>query len=78
MLLIEEDPEVITTGLLVDKQLTDREYEVLAFLSQGKTNSEIGQALLISPLTVKKHLEHIYSKLGVHSRSAALARFYQR
>lgn len=78
MLLIEEESELITTGLLVDTQLTDREYEILAFLSQGKSNSEMGQVLSISPLTVKKHLEHIYSKLGIHSRSAAVARFYQQ
>jgi DNA-binding CsgD family transcriptional regulator len=78
IILIEEESELITTGLLVGTQLTDREYDILAFLSQGKTNSEIGQALSISPLTVKKHLEHIYSKLGVHSRSAAVARFYQQ
>jgi DNA-binding CsgD family transcriptional regulator len=77
MLLIEEEPVELTTGFLIDTQLTNREDEILAFLSQGKTNNEIGQALSISSLTVKKHLEHIYSKLQVHRRSAAVARFYQ-
>jgi DNA-binding CsgD family transcriptional regulator len=56
--------------------LTERENEILAWLSQGKTNREIAQALSISPRTVKKHLEHIYGKLMVHRRSAAVARLY--
>lgn len=54
--------------------LTRREAEILTWLSQGKTNVEIGEALSISPRTVKKHLEHIYNKLQVHRRSGAVAR----
>jgi len=57
-----------------DAQMTRRESEILALLSQGKTNAEIGSVLSISPLTVKKHLEHIYSKLQVHRRAGAVAR----
>ena len=77
MLLIEEEPAGLAYGLLADTNITRRENEILALLSQGKTNSEIGQALLISPRTVKKHLENIYNKLHVHRRSAAVARFLQ-
>jgi len=78
MLLIEEEPAGLACDLLADAQLTSRENEILALLSQGKTNSEIGQALSISPRTVKKHLENIYGKLQVHRRSAAVARFLQQ
>lgn len=70
LLLLEEEP----AGL--DSTLTRREAEILTWLSQGKTNVEIGLALSISPRTVKKHLEHIYSKLKVHRRTAAVARSY--
>jgi len=54
--------------------LTARELEVLAALEQGGRNADIAAALGISPQTVRTHLEHIYDKLGVHSRTAALAR----
>jgi DNA-binding CsgD family transcriptional regulator len=39
---------------------------------QGKTNPEIGMILDISPRTVQKHLEHIYGRLGVENRHAAM------
>ena len=42
------------------------------------TNAEIGVALSISPLTVKKHLEHIYTKMQVRRRGAAVARSLPR
>ena len=51
--------------------LTAREAEVLGWVARGKTNAEIGAALFISPLTVRKHLEHILEKLGVRTRTAA-------
>jgi DNA-binding NarL/FixJ family response regulator len=51
--------------------LTDRESEVLAWISQGKTNREIGIILSMSPRTVNKHLEQIYKKLGVENRTTA-------
>lgn len=53
--------------------LTTREGEVLAWLSKGKTNRDIAQILGLSPRTVDKHLEQIYSKLGVENRTAAAA-----
>ena len=67
---MEEEP---SSSLSDGYGLTKREMEILAWLSRGKTNTEIGLALSISPRTVKKHLEHIYSKLQVHRRSAAVA-----
>jgi DNA-binding CsgD family transcriptional regulator len=74
MILIEEKTTDITSTSIDSSKLTRRETEILAWLSQGKTNTEIGLALSISPRTVKKHLEHIYSKLQVRRRSGAVAR----
>jgi len=53
--------------------LTARESQVLLWISRGKSNREIGEILAISPRTVNKHLEHIYVKLGVETRTAAAA-----
>lgn len=53
--------------------LTDRELEVLAQASQGKTNKEIGKLLFISDRTVQGHLKNIYQKFGVTSRTEAVA-----
>lgn len=54
--------------------LTARESEVLDLVAAGATNTRIAEMLWISPGTVKKHLEHVYAKLEVGSRTAALAR----
>ena len=51
--------------------LSPREIELLSCLAQAKTNKEIGIILNISLHTVTKHLEHIYTKLGVNSRTGA-------
>lgn len=53
--------------------LTPREAEVLGWVARGKTNSEVAAALFISPETVRKHLENIFEKLGVRTRTAAAA-----
>jgi DNA-binding response OmpR family regulator/DNA-binding CsgD family transcriptional regulator len=52
-------------------RLTLREAEVLYWVAKGKTNRDIGDILGSSPATVKKHLEHVYEKLGVETRTAA-------
>ena len=57
-----------------DQPLTDREREVLQWLSSGKTDRDIAQILAISPRTVHKHLQRIYEKLGVETRTAAVMR----
>lgn len=57
-----------------DQRLTVRESEVLALVAAGSTNREIGQALFLSEATVKSHLVHIFTKLGVGSRTAAVAK----
>lgn len=51
--------------------LTAREAEVLYWVAQGKTNRDIGDILGTSPRTVTKHLEHVFEKLGVETRTAA-------
>jgi DNA-binding response OmpR family regulator len=51
--------------------LTEREIDVLRWLTCGKTNKDIADILGLSPRTVNKHLEHIYIKLGVETRTAA-------
>ena len=53
--------------------LTPRETEVLTWLAKGKTNRDIADILGMSHRTVNKHLEHIFEKLGVETRSAAAA-----
>ena len=54
-------------------ELTDRERDVLALLTQGFTNRQIAAALLITPNTVKKHVDHILQKLAVSNRAGAVA-----
>jgi DNA-binding NarL/FixJ family response regulator len=54
--------------------LTPREAEVLFWAAQGKMNAEIGIILDASPATVKKHMEHILTKLEVENRAAASLR----
>ncbi len=53
--------------------LTRREGEVLGWVAQGKTNAEIGIIVSARPRTVEKHLERIFGKLGVETRTAAAA-----
>jgi DNA-binding NarL/FixJ family response regulator len=61
-----------------DEILTPREAELLSLLTQGLSNRELGQRLFISEATVKTHLAHIYAKLGVDTRAAAIATAIRR
>jgi DNA-binding response OmpR family regulator len=54
-------------------RLTQREAEVLMWIARGKSNRDIAEILNLSPRTVNKHLEQIYSKLGVENRASAAA-----
>jgi HD-GYP domain-containing protein (c-di-GMP phosphodiesterase class II) len=58
--------------------LTNREAEVLRLLAGGASNPEIASSLVVSRKTVEHHLEAVYTKLGVHSRSAATLRALQQ
>lgn len=53
--------------------LTAREEEVLYWVAEGKSNWQVGQIVDCAEETVKKHLQHVYSKLGVETRTAAAA-----
>jgi LuxR family maltose regulon positive regulatory protein len=54
--------------------LTEREVEILQLIAEGLTNPEIANRLFLSLHTVKTHTRNIYSKLGVHNRTEAVAR----
>jgi DNA-binding CsgD family transcriptional regulator len=56
------------------ERLTRRECEVMLWVADGLSNAEIASVLVVERSTVRKHLEHIYEKLGVRSRTAALAK----
>jgi DNA-binding CsgD family transcriptional regulator len=74
LLLVLNENMIADSGPAIDSyQLTPREAEVLAWLAKGKTNRDIAEILGMSPRTVNKHLEHIYIKMGVETRSAAAA-----
>ena len=72
MLLLELRPRAVPQRRPA-APLTTREAEVLSWLAKGKTNRDIGDILGMSPRTVNKHLEHIFEKLGVETRTAAAA-----
>jgi len=58
--------------------LTDRETQILQLVAFGRTDCAIARQLGVSPRTIAKHLEHIYRKLGVANRAAAVSRFCGR
>ncbi|MFE9651305.1 response regulator [Streptomyces sp. NPDC006365] len=61
-----------------NEPLSAREREVLALVAKGTSNREIARVLFISEATVKTHLTHLYAKLGVKDRAAAVAVGYDR
>jgi two-component system, NarL family, nitrate/nitrite response regulator NarL len=58
--------------------LTPREHEVLALAAEGLSAANIGERLFLSGSTVKTHLAHVYDKLGVSDRTAAVAEAFRR
>ena len=66
-------PGRASSGRRPTDALSDRELEVLALIAQGETNRGAAARLFISEATVKTHLLHIYAKLGVNDRAAAVA-----
>ena len=80
--LSEEEPSTITSSAAPTEQLsapvsehpaglTPREVEVLGLVAEGLTNPQVAQKLFLSPRTVQRHLNSVYRKLGVSSRTAA-------
>lgn len=72
LFMTETDPSILLHRLH-DYGLSGREAEVLFWISHGKTNAEIAVILTMSKRTAEKHLEHIFTKLGVETRAAAIA-----
>jgi LuxR family maltose regulon positive regulatory protein len=67
-----ERPAPAASGLL--ESLTGRELEVLGLVAAGRPNREIADELVVTLETVKKHLSHVFDKLGAANRSEAVAR----
>ena len=59
-------------------RLSEREHEVLGLIAQGLSAPEIGERIHLSTATVKTHLQHLYEKLGVSERAAAVAEGMRR
>jgi DNA-binding response OmpR family regulator/DNA-binding CsgD family transcriptional regulator len=71
IIMREESDESVIEAMSLSFKLTAREAEVLYWVVKGKINRDIGDILGTSPMTVKKHLEHVFAKLGVETRTAA-------
>ena len=80
--LSEEEPSTSASSAAPTEQLstpvtehpaglTPREVEVLGLVAEGLTNPQVAQRLFLSPRTVQRHLNSVYRKLGVSSRTAA-------
>jgi DNA-binding CsgD family transcriptional regulator len=76
LLWLIERPRELDATPLQRLGLSEREAEVLWLLTKGKSTSEIARDLAISTGTVKKHLEHVYRKLGVSTATAAMAQAF--
>jgi DNA-binding CsgD family transcriptional regulator len=74
LVLTESNNGAAVEALSLQFRLTAREAEVLYWVAHGKTNRDIGDILGTRPRTITKHLEHVFEKLGVETRTAAAAR----
>jgi DNA-binding response OmpR family regulator/DNA-binding CsgD family transcriptional regulator len=71
--LVDGDPNDDQMALRSKLGLTQREAEVLLWIARGKSNRDVAEILTLSPRTVNKHLEQIFTKLGVENRTSAAA-----
>jgi DNA-binding CsgD family transcriptional regulator len=76
-LSLSEQVAILASDAELPCGLTKQESRVLSWVSLGRTNREIGTILGVSARTVQKHLERIFQKLGVESRTAAAARMWE-
>lgn len=70
--------EIRSNGRANRPALTPREQEVLVLAAEGLSAARIGERLFLSPATIKTHLAHLYDKLGVSDRSAAVAEAFRQ
>jgi DNA-binding NarL/FixJ family response regulator len=76
-LLLRRGHKVNGARALISAPLTPRESDVLRMLAEGLDQGAVAGRLVISPKTVETHIEHILTKLGVHSRAQAVALAYR-
>ena len=74
----EISEEAVVEAMCLSFKLTAREAELLYWVVKGKINRDIADIVGASPATVKKHLERVYAKLGVETRTAAAGRAMNR
>jgi len=72
---LQHMPQIPNRALV--EPLSERELEILRLITQGLSNQEIAKQLVVGVPTVKKHINHMYSKLGVRSRTQALIRAHE-
>jgi DNA-binding NarL/FixJ family response regulator len=70
------EPAAPAAPLLPD-DLTPREAEVLALIAEGLTNAEIAERLVVSPTTIKSHINHLFAKAGLRDRAQAVNYAYR-
>jgi DNA-binding response OmpR family regulator/DNA-binding CsgD family transcriptional regulator len=78
IIMQEVSDESVIEAMALSFKLTPKEAEVLYWVVKGKINRDIGDIVGSSPMTVKKHLEHVFAKLGVETRTAAAAMAMRR